>query len=94
LLHGHRLHGLLRGTPPLVPGRAAMRLVGSCAPIDPRLGAARIGAADIAARGGLCYRTGHGFAFQISEAYSAMVRSLENFPEQATFTIALRAQPS
>ena len=28
---------------------------------------------------------------QISAAYSAMVRSLENFPEPATFNIALRA---
>jgi hypothetical protein len=36
--------------------------------------------------------TGHGFAFQISDAYSAMVRSLENFPEAATFKIALAAQ--
>ena len=27
------------------------------------------------------YDTGHGFTFQISAAYSAMVRSLENFPE-------------
>ena len=31
---------------------------------------------------------------QISAAYSAMVRSLENFPEPATFKIALRAQSS
>ena len=38
--------------------------------------------------------TGHGFAFQISAAYSAIVRSLENLPEPATFRIALRAQPS
>ena len=42
----------------------------------------------------LSYGTGHGFAFQISAAYSAMVRSLENFPELATFKIALRAQAS
>ncbi len=40
------------------------------------------------------YGTGHGVACQIPDAYSAMVRSLENFPEPATFTIALRAQPS
>src|SRR5262249_39513983 len=31
------------------------------------------------------YVTGHGLASQISAAYSAMVRSLENFPEAATF---------
>ena len=35
--------------------------------------------------------TGQGFAFQISVAYCAIVRSLENFPEPATFNIALRA---
>ena len=40
------------------------------------------------------YFTMQGFAFQISAAYSAMVRSLENFPEPATFKIALRAHPS
>ena len=39
------------------------------------------------------YGTGHGVAFQMSAAYSAMVRSLENFPEPATFKIALRAHP-
>src|SRR5271165_583160 len=37
------------------------------------------------------YDTGHGSAFQISEAYWAMARSLENFPELATFRIALCA---
>src|SRR5262249_30580088 len=37
---------------------------------------------------------GHGMAFQIPAAYSAIVRSLENFPEQATLTIALRDQAS
>src|SRR5712671_4666975 len=36
------------------------------------------------------YGTGHGFTFQISVAYSAIVRSLENFPEPATLRIALR----
>src|SRR5271157_3191295 len=36
---------------------------------------------------------GHGFTFQISAAYSAMVRSLENFPEPATFRMALCAHP-
>src|SRR5262249_13182752 len=36
------------------------------------------------------YGTGHGFISQISDAYSAMVRSLENFPELATFKIAMR----
>jgi hypothetical protein len=35
--------------------------------------------------------TGQGFAFQISVAYCAIVRSLENLPELATFKIALRA---
>ncbi len=33
--------------------------------------------------------TGHGLASQISSAYSAMVRSLENLPDAATFRIAL-----
>src|SRR5215472_18638343 len=41
-----------------------------------------------------CYGTGHGFAFQISAAYSAMVRSLENFPDPAIFRITLRAHAS
>src|SRR5215472_9580280 len=36
------------------------------------------------------YETGHAFASQMSAAYSAIVRSLENFPEPATFKIALR----
>ena len=36
------------------------------------------------------YGTGQGFASQISAAYSAMVRSLENFPELAMFRMALR----
>jgi hypothetical protein len=40
------------------------------------------------------YATGHGLTFQISAAYSAMVRSLENFPEPATFRIALRVHSS
>jgi hypothetical protein len=44
-------------------------------------------------REGTAY-TEHGSAFQIFVAYSAMVRSLENFPEAATFRIALRAQAS
>src|SRR5882757_9759783 len=35
--------------------------------------------------------TGHGFTPQISAAYSAMVRSLENFPELAMFRMAFRA---
>ena len=35
--------------------------------------------------------TGHGFTFQIPAAYSAIVRSLENFPEPATFKIVVRA---
>src|SRR5882672_8077367 len=37
------------------------------------------------------YGTGHGFTPQISAAYSAMVRSLENLPELAMFRMALRA---
>ena len=40
------------------------------------------------------YAIGHGSTFQISAAYSAIVRSLENFPELATFRIALRAHAS
>jgi hypothetical protein len=42
----------------------------------------------------VAYGTGHGFTFQMSLAYSPIVRSAENFPERATFKIALRAQPS
>src|SRR5262245_45087033 len=38
--------------------------------------------------------TGHAFTCQMSAAYSAIVRSLENFPEPATFRMALRAQAS
>src|SRR6058998_3464050 len=34
---------------------------------------------------GLHHDTGHGLTCQMSAAYSAMVRSLENFPELATF---------
>ena len=37
---------------------------------------------------GLFYRTGHGSSFQMSAAYSAIVRSLENFPALATFRMA------
>src|SRR5271166_4051747 len=37
---------------------------------------------------------GQGFTFQISVAYSAIVRSLENLPEPATFKMALRAHSS
>src|SRR5215469_4126921 len=40
------------------------------------------------------YGTGHGLAFQISAAYWAIVRSLENLPELATLRMALRAQAS
>ena len=40
------------------------------------------------------YGTGHGLAFQISAAYWAIVRSLENFPDPAIFKIALRAHAS
>jgi hypothetical protein len=40
------------------------------------------------------YGTGHGFTFQISVAYSVIVRSVENFPELATFKMVFRAQAS
>lgn len=40
------------------------------------------------------YDTGHGSTFQMSVAYSLIVRSLENLPELAIFRIALRAQSS
>src|SRR5262249_27548564 len=39
----------------------------------------------------LHHDTGHGFTCQMSAAYSAIVRSLENLPEPAMFMIALRA---
>src|SRR5882724_1257689 len=39
----------------------------------------------------LHHDTGHGLTCQMSDAYSAIVRSLENFPELATFTMAARA---
>src|SRR5262245_53765838 len=42
---------------------------------------------------GLHYATGHGFTCQMPAAYSAIVRSLENLPELATFRMALCAQP-
>ena len=38
------------------------------------------------------YGTGHGVTFQIAAAYSAIVRSVENFPELATFKMAFLAQ--
>src|SRR5262245_11684592 len=40
----------------------------------------------------LVHCTGQRFTPQISDAYSAMVRSLENFPDAATFRMALWAQ--
>ena len=40
------------------------------------------------------YCTGDGFKFQISFAYSVIVRSLENFPQQATLMRAFLAQAS
>ena len=40
----------------------------------------------------LHHATGHGFRCQMSAAYSAIVRSLENFPELATLRMAFRAQ--
>ena len=42
----------------------------------------------------LFHSTGHRFTFQMSAAYSAIVLSLENFPEPATFKIALRDHPT
>jgi hypothetical protein len=38
------------------------------------------------------YRTGHGRTRQISAAYSEIVRSLENFPDPAMFSM-LHARP-
>src|SRR5580704_1952373 len=38
--------------------------------------------------------TGQGSTFQIPAAYSAIVRSLENFPEPATFNTAFFTQAS
>src|SRR6266850_2357005 len=40
------------------------------------------------------YSSGHGFACQMSAAYSVMVRSLENLPEWPRLRIALRAHTS
>src|SRR5262249_55064400 len=40
------------------------------------------------------YFTTQGFASQMWDAYSAIVRSLENFPDPATLRMAFRAQPS
>ena len=40
------------------------------------------------------YGTAQGFTFQISVAYSVMVRSLENLPDAATFRIAVRVHAS
>src|SRR5262249_43288702 len=37
------------------------------------------------------YETGQAWTFQIAFEYSAMVRSLENLPEPATFKMVLRA---
>jgi DDE superfamily endonuclease len=42
-------------------------------------------------RGRTAYRTGHGFARQISAAYSWIVRSLENFPDPAMLWMLMRA---
>src|SRR5262249_22386620 len=39
----------------------------------------------------LHHDTGHGFTCQMSAAYSAIVRSLENFPEPPMLRIAFRA---
>jgi hypothetical protein len=43
---------------------------------------------------GPSHGTREGLAFQISAAYSAMLRSLENLPELATFRIAFVAHSS
>ncbi len=40
------------------------------------------------------HTVGQGVRFQMSEAYSAIVRSLENFPDPAIFKIALRENSS
>src|SRR5262245_60894368 len=40
----------------------------------------------------LHHDTGYGLTCQISDAYSRIVRSLENLPEPATLRITLRAQ--
>ena len=61
-----------------------------CAGLPMRRGAAMPSTSDL--QSGYC--TGDGFKFQISFAYSLMVRSLENFPQQATLMIALRAHAS
>src|SRR5262245_65165150 len=42
----------------------------------------------------LHHDTGLGLTCQMSAAYSAIVRSLENFPELATLRMAVRAHPS
>src|SRR5262245_13433969 len=42
----------------------------------------------------LPYGTGHGLTCQMLAAYSLIVRSLENFPELATFRMALPAHAS
>ena len=39
------------------------------------------------------HTTGHGLTSQISAAYSAIVRSLENLPEPAMLRMAFRVQP-
>ena len=50
--------------------------------------------ASLAPSSALLYVTRQGFASQISAAYSAIVRSLENFPEFARFRITSRVQAS
>jgi len=47
---------------------------------------------DVRSKAAQSRATGHGSTFQMSAEYSAIVRSLENFPEPATFKIAFRAQ--
>jgi hypothetical protein len=50
-------------------------------------------------RGNACaaaclYDSGHGFTPQMPDAYSAILRSLENLPEPATFRMAFRVHSS
>src|SRR4029453_1627750 len=40
------------------------------------------------------WKRGHSFAFKMWAEFSQIVRSLENFPEPATFRIALRDHPA
>src|SRR5262245_10970967 len=48
----------------------------------------------VVGHGVLHHDTGHALTCHMSAAYSAIVRSLENFPELAMFKMALRAHAS